>query len=426
MAALLRKQPVYKEVMDMDFRFYHMWASPYAKPGWQDGLNPTELKIIYKDFYELTTYLLTEYKGSGKRFFLGHWEGDWLLIGKTDASIDPTPQRILGFAQYLNVRQQAIEDARVELQGQGVWVYHYTEVNQVWKGIDGSRPTLTNSVLPLVNVDFVSYSSYDVIQRKTMREDLHRALDHIESQLKPRPELPGKRVFVGEYAIKAASVKYDPLEHEARNREVTHAILEWGCPFAIYWPPAMNTMMWENPATQRNLSTLINDGIQVIGPDRGETACGETGLGRLVEPELIFERIQNFFTNGSLHDIKALVTSGPTFEPIDPVRFIGNRSSGKQGHALAEALRDLGADVTLVTGPVALKDPKGINVIHVETAQEMHTSCMKSLPADIAVCVAAVADWGVDTPSHAKIKKTPESKALSDIQFSENPDILKT
>lgn len=235
MAALLRKQPVYKEVMDMDFRFYHMWASPYAKPGWQDGLNPTELKIIYKDFYELTTYLLTEYKGSGKRFFLGHWEGDWLLIGKTDASIDPTPQRILGFAQYLNVRQQAIEDARVELQGQGVWVYHYTEVNQVWKGIDGSRPTLTNSVLPLVNVDFVSYSSYDVIQRKTMREDLHRALDHIESQLKPRPELPGKRVFVGEYAIKAASVKYDPLEHEARNREVTHAILEWGCPFAIYW-----------------------------------------------------------------------------------------------------------------------------------------------------------------------------------------------
>jgi hypothetical protein len=152
-----------------------------------------------------------------------------------DPNVDATPERIRGFAQYLNIRQRAINDVRSKIPNDGVWVYHYTEVNQVWKGIDGSRPTLTNSVLPLVDVDFVSYSSYDVLYSKNMREDLHRALDHIESQLKPRSDISGKRVFVGEYAIKAAGVKYDPQAHDRRNREVTRAILEWGCPFALYW-----------------------------------------------------------------------------------------------------------------------------------------------------------------------------------------------
>lgn len=235
MSDLLEKHPVFKEVMNMDFRFYHIWANPYAQIRWQDGINESEEEALYAEFYELTTYLLTEYEGSGKLFFLGHWEGDWLIKGKMNPSVDPTETRIEGFAQYLNTRQRAIEDARNQLPGNNVSVYHYTEVNFVKKGIDGGRPTLTNSVLPLVDVDFVSYSSYDVIHRENMREELHRALDHIESQLKPRPDLKGKRVFVGEYAIKAASVNYDPEEHDRRNREVTHAILEWGCPFALYW-----------------------------------------------------------------------------------------------------------------------------------------------------------------------------------------------
>ena len=235
MTDLLEKHPVYREVMDMDFRFYHMWANPYARPGWQDGLTESEEEALYDEFYELAAYLLTKYKSSGKIFFLGHWEGDWLLKGKMDPTVDPTPERIKGFAQYLNVRQRAINDAREKRQGNGVWVYHYAEVNMVYKGIDGSRPTLTNSVLPLVDVDFVSYSSYDVIHRKNMREDLFAALDHIESQMKPRPEISGKRVFVGEYAIKALSVKFDAEEHDRRNREVTHAMIEWGCPFVLYW-----------------------------------------------------------------------------------------------------------------------------------------------------------------------------------------------
>lgn len=235
MKDLLVKHPVFAEVMQMDFRFYHIWANPYTKPRWQDGLTESEASVVYDEFYELAIHLLEEYRDTGKLFFLGHWEGDWLLQGVMDPDVDATPERIRGFAQYLNARQNAINDARSEYPNNGVWVYHYTEVNQVWKGMDGSRPTLTNSVLPLVDVDFVSYSSYDVLYSKNMREDLHRALDHIESQLKPRSDISGKRVFVGEYAIKAAGVKYDPQAHDRRNREVTRAILEWGCPFALYW-----------------------------------------------------------------------------------------------------------------------------------------------------------------------------------------------
>lgn len=232
---LLTKHEVYRELMEMDFRFYHIWANPYRKTRWQDGVDEKEAERLYEEFYELTDYLMTKYANTGKQFFLGHWEGDWLLKGATDPSVDPTPERIKGFAQYLNTRQKAVNDARDQHPNSDVSVYHYTEVNQVVKGIDGSRPTLTNSVLPLVDVDFVSYSSYDSIQRPNMREELHRALDHIESNMKPREDIQGKRVFVGEYAIKAASVKYDPTEHDRRNREVTRAIIEWGCPFAIYW-----------------------------------------------------------------------------------------------------------------------------------------------------------------------------------------------
>lgn len=235
MTDLLRRHPVYQEVLAMDFDIYHFWAIPLSRASWQDGLDEAEEQELYEEFHELATYLLTRFKGTGKSFYIGHWEGDWLLKGKMDPNVDPTPERIAGFAQYLNVRQRAINDAREALPDNGVTIYHYTEVNMVWKGIDGKRPTLTNSVLPLVDVDFVSYSAYDTIQREDMKSALHRALDHIESQLKPRTDIVGKRVFVGEYAIKASSVGYDREEHERRNREVTRAILEWGCPFALYW-----------------------------------------------------------------------------------------------------------------------------------------------------------------------------------------------
>jgi phosphopantothenoylcysteine decarboxylase/phosphopantothenate--cysteine ligase len=184
----------------------------------------------------------------------------------------------------------------------------------------------------------------------------------------------------------------------------------------------MNPMMWENPATQANIATLAKRGIKQIGPAPGDMACGETGMGRMSEAEDIFAAIGGFFLNGqSLSGVKVLVTSGPTYEPIDPVRFIGNRSSGKQGHAIAEALHERGADVTLVTGPVNLADPSGVKVIHVETADEMLKACRDALPVDIFVGAAAVSDWAATRTAAQKIKKDGEPPSLN---LRENPDIL--
>ena len=188
--------------------------------------------------------------------------------------------------------------------------------------------------------------------------------------------------------------------------------------------PAMNPAMWENPATQANIATLQSRGWDFIGPEDGEMACGETGTGRLCEADSIIAAITTRLgiTALPLQGKTALVTSGPTFEPIDPVRVLANRSSGKQGHAVACALRDAGATVTLVTGPVSLPAPQGMHVIPVETAEEMLAACQQAVPCDIAVFAAAVADWKPDYSQH-KLKKSGGKPALS---FSENPDILKT
>lgn len=190
--------------------------------------------------------------------------------------------------------------------------------------------------------------------------------------------------------------------------------------------PAMNPEMWNKPSTRRNIETLKNDGHIFVGPDAGDMACGETGTGRMVEAADIFEAITAHFKNsGRLKGQKVLVTSGPTYEPIDPVRFIGNRSSGKQGHAIAAALAKEGADVTLVTGPVMIPDPDGVTTIHVETADEMLASCLSALPSDIAICAAAVADWSVETQSGQKMKKQLTGEA-PELKLKENQDILST
>lgn len=190
--------------------------------------------------------------------------------------------------------------------------------------------------------------------------------------------------------------------------------------------PAMNPEMWAKASTKRNISTLRHDGVMVIGPASGEMACGETGLGRMIEPpEILDEICRALDAHAPLAGRTALVTSGPTFEPIDPVRFIGNRSSGKQGHAIAAELARLGASVTLIAGPVALPDPIGVHTIHVESADQMLAACLGALPADIAVCAAAVADWKVSSPHTRKIKKSAGSMPPQ-FDFSENPDILAT
>ncbi|MCX7888368.1 MAG: bifunctional phosphopantothenoylcysteine decarboxylase/phosphopantothenate--cysteine ligase CoaBC [Rhodobacteraceae bacterium] len=188
--------------------------------------------------------------------------------------------------------------------------------------------------------------------------------------------------------------------------------------------PAMNVRMWDHPATRRNLSVLRGDGVLVVGPDEGPMACGEFGFGRMAEPEAIVAAVSAALAEGKLRGRHVLVTSGPTHEPIDPVRYIANRSSGAQGAALAAALRDLGARVTFVTGPASVPPPQGVTVIPVQTAREMEAAVRAALPADAAVFAAAVADWRVEDARDAKIKKDGSGRPPV-LSLSENPDILK-
>ena len=189
--------------------------------------------------------------------------------------------------------------------------------------------------------------------------------------------------------------------------------------------PAMNVRMWDHPATQRNIATLQGDGVRFVGPDEGEMACGEYGPGRMAEPAAILAAIRGALAAGPLAGRHVLVTSGPTHEPIDPVRYIANRSSGAQGTAIAAALRDLGARVTFVTGPAAVPAPEGVQVVRVETARAMLEAVEAALPAEAAVMAAAVADWRVANESGHKIKKMAGA-ALPVLEFAENPDILKS
>jgi phosphopantothenoylcysteine decarboxylase/phosphopantothenate--cysteine ligase len=193
----------------------------------------------------------------------------------------------------------------------------------------------------------------------------------------------------------------------------------------ILLAPAMNKMMWQNAATQANAAVLKARGIRMVGPDAGDLACGEVGAGRMAETPDILAAIETLLADGALKGLKALVTSGPTIEPIDPVRYIANRSSGKQGHAIAAALARMGAQTTLVSGPTALADPAGVETRHIETAAEMLAACETSLPVDVAVFAAAVADWGVAKPANHKIKKD-ESARPPALELAANPDILKS
>ncbi|HEY8573431.1 bifunctional phosphopantothenoylcysteine decarboxylase/phosphopantothenate--cysteine ligase CoaBC [Phenylobacterium sp.] len=194
----------------------------------------------------------------------------------------------------------------------------------------------------------------------------------------------------------------------------------------VLMAPAMNVRMWEHPATQRNLDQLRRDGVRFVGPEEGAMACGEYGQGRMAEPQAIFDAIMPLLGGAArpLAGKRVIVTAGPTAEPIDPVRLLTNRSSGKQGYAIASALAGLGADVTLVSGPTALPAPAGVRRVPVETAREMLAACEAALPADIAVCVAAVADWRPESAGTGKMKKG--SGGPPQLTLVENPDILAT
>ena len=207
------------------------------------------------------------------------------------------------------------------------------------------------------------------------------------------------------------------------NDLATTALLATDKPVMV--APAMNPMMWQHPATQANMETLKSRGIAVIGPEAGDMACGEQGSGRLVEPadlvQAVLSRLQQAQT---LAGKKVLVTAGPTIEPIDPVRYISNHSSGKQGYAIATALAAAGADVTLVSGPTKLAPPQGVNFVSVQTADEMLSASKAALPVDIAVFAAAVADYKVSNAASQKIKK--KDGKTPKLEFEANPDILAT
>lgn len=225
---------------------------------------------------------------------------------------------------------------------------------------------------------------------------------------------PATADFIGKMALGMA------------NDLASTAVLATDSPVLI--APAMNPAMWRHPAVQRNVATVRQDGVHLIGPMHGEMAeSDEAGLGRMAEPLEIAAAVESLLddTPKPLSGKTAIVTSGPTHEPIDPVRYIANRSSGKQGHAIAAALADLGAAVTLIAGPVTIADPKGVTTVHVESAHDMLEAVEAHLPADIAVMVAAVADWRAAGQSGEKIKKRP-GEAPPPLMLTENPDILKT
>jgi len=190
----------------------------------------------------------------------------------------------------------------------------------------------------------------------------------------------------------------------------------------VLMAPAMNVRMWENPLVQKNIKTLDKNGIKFVGPEEGEMACGEFGFGRMAETGEILKEIEVYFRDKKLKGRRFVVTSGPTREPIDPVRFIGNRSSGLQGGAIANELVENGAEVTFITGPVELDPPHGLNIIRVETADEMYDAVHSSLPADAAVFTAAVADWKIKKTEQQKLKK--QNGKLPTFALTENKDIL--
>jgi phosphopantothenoylcysteine decarboxylase/phosphopantothenate--cysteine ligase len=280
------------------------------------------------------------------------------------------------------------------------------------------RQASVRAVLTSAGTQFVTPLSVSSLTGEKVYQDLFSLTDEAEMghiQLSRSADLIVVAPATADLIAKIAQGRADDL--------ASTTLLATDKPILI--APAMNVRMWLNAATQRNVARVREDGVAIVGPNDGDMACGEFGPGRMAEPAEIVQAITaRLSTNRPLAGRKAIVTAGPTLEPIDPIRFLSNRSSGKQGYAIASALSALGADTVLVSGPTSLKPPPQVRTIQVETAREMLQACEQQLPADIAVCTAAVADWRIDGTAGQKIKKSG-GKAPS-LSLIENPDILHT
>ncbi len=271
-------------------------------------------------------------------------------------------------------------------------------------------------VLTKAGAQFVTPLSLAALSEDKVYSDLFSLTDESEMghiRLSREADLVVVAPATADILAKMAQGRADDL--------ATTALLATDKPVLV--APAMNLRMWDHAATQANLATLKARGVLSVGPNEGDMACGEYGFGRMAEPEEILRAIEEFFGAAApLAGRRALVTSGPTYEAIDPVRFIGNRSSGRQGHAIALALARLGARTTLVSGPTGLADPAGVDTLRVESARDMLAACEAALPCDVAVCAAAVSDWRAKKPRTQKMKKN--GKAPPDLELIANPDIL--
>ena len=310
-----------------------------------------------------------------------------------------------------------MSDKRILLiVGGGIAAYKSLElVRLLRKAGVGVRPILTHA-----GAEFVTPLSLSALCEDKVYSELFSLTDEAEMghiELSRSADLVVVAPATADLMAKAA--------HGLAGDLAATALLATDKP--VLMAPAMNVRMWEHPATRRNLATLKADGVRFVGPDEGAMACGEFGFGRMAEPAAIFEAIMAALEGPAARPLagkRAIVTAGPTAEPIDPVRLLTNRSSGKQGFSIAKALADLGAEVTLVAGPVAVPTPAGVKRVDIETAREMLAACEAALPADIAVCVAAVSDWRPETAAGSKMKKGAGGPPT--ISLVENPDILAT
>ncbi len=301
----------------------------------------------------------------------------------------------------------------------------------------GRRGVSCRCILTSAAKEFVTPLSVAALSGETVYDDLFSLTDETEMghiQLSRSADLIVVAPATADLMAKAATGLAGDM--------ATTALLATDTP--ILMAPAMNVRMWNHPATQRNLARLTADGVRWVGPDDGDMACGEFGPGRMAEPDVIADTVIDLLEQGPdahaaapralalaspgpLSGLKALVTAGPTREPIDPVRYLSNHSSGRQGYAIAETLARFGAETTLVSGPTELEPPRfGVKTIGVETALEMLSACQAALPADILVAVAAVADWRPAKASASKRKTKGATDAPAPLALIENPDILAT